>query len=82
MMSKPTKPKTTRTAACNCGQVQLSVTGVDKNAVHCYCTNCQKASGSAFMHNHRFMESDLQFLKGKDIVKRYADSNTKSGNTM
>ncbi|KAF2482287.1 Mss4-like protein [Neohortaea acidophila] len=75
-------PKITKTAACNCGQVQVSVTGDDKEAVHCYCTNCQRATGSAFAHNHRFIDAELTITKGEDVLKQYADANTDSGNVM
>ena len=76
------KPKTSRSVACNCGEVEFTVTGVDKTAVHCYCKNCQRATGSAFAHNHRFAEAEIQFKKGEDMVKRYADGDTDSGRVM
>ena len=82
VMSKAPKPQTTRSAICNCKQVEISVTGVDKGAVLCHCSNCQKASGSAFAHNHRLFPSELQIVKGNDLVKQYQDRDTKSGNTL
>lgn len=74
--------KTTKTAACNCGQVQVEVTGEDKEAVHCYCVNCQRATGSSFAHNHRFINAELKIKKGEDVLKQYADGDTDSGNVM
>ena len=82
MSQSSSRPKITRSAACNCGQVQITVTGVDKSAVHCYCVNCQRATGTAFAHNHRFVEAELIFEKGEDVVKQYADGDTNSGNII
>ena len=82
MSSKPSKPKTTKSSTCLCGAVALTVTGVDKGAVACHCSNCQKASGSAFAHNYRFLNSDLSFPSGEELVRKYADGDTKSGNVL
>ena len=69
-------------ASCLCKGVQYTVSGVDKGAVLCHCNNCQKASGSAFAHNYRFLKANIDFAKGEDLVKEYKDSNTKTGNTL
>ena len=86
-MSSATKTKAppiiaTRTSTCLCKSVQIEVTGEDKNAVLCHCENCRQASGSAFMHNHRFMKSNIKVLKGEDLLKVYDDKATKSGATL
>ena len=80
--NRPPRPRTTRTATCNCKQVEVSVNGVDRGAVLCHCDNCRKGSGSAFAHNHRFVEAELQFPRGQHLVKEYADKDTKSGNVL
>ncbi|KAM3414622.1 hypothetical protein BST61_g9781 [Cercospora zeina] len=72
----------TRISTCLCKSVQVQITGEDKNAVLCHCDNCRRASGSAFMHNHRWMKSEIKVLKGEDVLKVYDDSATKSGNTI
>ena len=81
-MSKPAKAKVTRTSVCNCGQVEIAVTGIDKNTAVCHCLNCKSSSGSAFAHNHRFMEAELEIRQGEDKIKEYADGNTKTGNVL
>ncbi|KAK4499786.1 hypothetical protein PRZ48_007972 [Zasmidium cellare] len=73
---------TTRTSTCPCKSVEIEVTGTDKGAVLCHCSNCQAQSGSAFMHNHRLTKSDMKFTRGQDFVKTYVDKNTKSGNEL
>ena len=34
------------TGKCSCGYIQLAFTGDPINAVFCYCTDCQKRTGS------------------------------------
>ncbi|KAK0258419.1 hypothetical protein LTR91_006570 [Friedmanniomyces endolithicus] len=83
--SSPTKPpptKVTRSASCLCGAVAVTINGVDKGAVLCHCSNCQKSSGSSFAHNYRFLDADLTFDKGQDAVTRYEDGNTTNGNVL
>ena len=76
------KPEITKTSICNCKRIELSVTGVDKGAVLCHCSNCQRGSGSAFAHNHRLLSAKMTVKRGQDLIKEYADSNTKSGKTL
>ncbi|KAK0947440.1 hypothetical protein LTR29_001048 [Friedmanniomyces endolithicus] len=83
--SSPTKApptKVSRSASCLCGAVAITITGVDKGAVLCHCSNCQKSSGSSFAHNYRFLDADLTFDKGEDAVTRYEDGNTTNGNVL
>lgn len=78
----PAESKITRVVRCNCEQVEFSVTGVDKLAVHCYCTNCQRATGTSFAHNQRFVDAEVKFARGEDVVKQYADRNLDSGGVL
>ena len=82
MSNKAPKTKVTRSSACNCGQVELSVTGIDKGAAVCHCDNCQRSTGTVFAHNHRFTEAELQIQKGGDKIKEFPDNRTKSGATL
>lgn len=76
------QPRASRSVRCNCGKVELTVTGVDKLAVHCYCINCQRTTGTAFAHNHRFSEAEIKFDHGEEFVKQFADGDTDSGRVM
>ena len=73
-------PQATKTAVCNCAKVRFTVTGVDQGAVLCHCSNCKKASGSAFAHNHVLADATITFASGADDVTAYPDGNTDSGN--
>lgn len=79
---KKPRPKVTANGTCNCGEVEIAVTGVDRGTVLCHCDNCRRSAGSAFMHNHRFVESSLEVKKGKDKIKAFEDAKTKSGNRL
>jgi hypothetical protein len=79
-MSSPLQ--TTRSVRCNCGKVSFTVTGTDKLAVHCYCVNCQRTTGSAFAHNHRFSDARIEFERGEEFVRQYADGDTASERVM
>ncbi|EME80239.1 uncharacterized protein MYCFIDRAFT_31314 [Pseudocercospora fijiensis CIRAD86] len=72
----------TRTSQCLCKSIRIEVTGQDKGSVLCHCNNCKQTSGSSFMHNHRFTKSEVKVLEGKNLLKAYKDSDTKSGNTL
>ncbi len=39
------------TGRCNCGRVEIRITGKVGPLVYCHCTRCQRASGSAFSAN-------------------------------
>lgn len=70
------------TIACLCKGVRATVTGTDKGPVVCHCRNCREITGSAFAHNHRYMNASMSFEKGEELVKEYRDGVTKSGNVL
>ncbi|KAK3677515.1 hypothetical protein LTR78_002365 [Recurvomyces mirabilis] len=72
----------TKTATCLCGSVSFTTTGIDKGTVICHCSNCQRYSGSPFMHNTRLVNSETTFQKGQDVIKKYEDRDTKNGNLL
>lgn len=69
-------------ASCLCKGVQFTLSGQDKGAVLCHCSNCKSFTGSAFAHNYRFMKAKVEYQKGEDLVKSYKDDNTKSGKVL
>lgn len=68
--------------SCLCRGVQLTLSGQDKGAVICHCTNCKQFSGSAFAHNYRIMQAKVDYHNGQDLVRSYKDTATKSGNAL
>jgi len=76
-------PSNSTSLTCLCRSVHLTLKGaVDKGAVLCHCTNCQKFSGSAFAYNHRFLHGELKVTAGEEWVRRYEDGETKTGNVL
>jgi hypothetical protein len=75
-------PETTLSASCLCKGIHFTVKGQDKGAVLCHCNNCKSFAGSAYAHNYRMMKTTIEYQKGKDLVRSYKDSATKSGKTL
>ncbi|QDS69823.1 hypothetical protein FKW77_010527 [Venturia effusa] len=73
---------TSVSGSCLCQFIRYTIEGTDKGAVLCHCSNCQKATGSAFANNHRFTRAQITITQGGDIIKAYKDSNTLTGNTL
>jgi len=71
-----------RPASCLCGKACFTVTGDPFFYAVCHCSNCKKFSGSAFMTNAFFRPHQVSVTAGEDVIRKYQDSNTKSGNTL
>ncbi|KAF9493272.1 DUF636 domain protein [Pleurotus eryngii] len=71
-----------RRGSCLCKKVQFEIHGQPWTYVVCHCVNCQKFSGSAFMANAFFLFKDVMITEGKDHIKTYEDSITKSGQPL
>ncbi|GJN88044.1 hypothetical protein Rhopal_001000-T1 [Rhodotorula paludigena] len=76
-------------ATCLCGAVQISVPTQGpgfKGTFVCHCTDCRKISGSMFATNFTVALSHLKYVRGKDSVKSYGQSETigapRNGHTM
>jgi hypothetical protein len=66
-------------ASCLCGQVAYQVTAAPgqppyTQAVFCHCSQCRKASGSAFAVNAVVERGRLTWLRGHDRVREYESS--------
>lgn len=47
-------------ASCLCRKVTFEVSGEPQASALCYCTHCQRSSGSAFSHNLVFPASAVK----------------------
>jgi hypothetical protein len=77
-----TMSETTIHGSCLCKGIHFTVTGQDKGAVLCHCTNCKSFAGSAYAHNYRMMKTKIEYQKGQDLVRSYKDGATKSGKVL
>ncbi len=66
--------KTRYTGGCLCGALRYEAEGEPLNAGLCYCTDCQKASGSGFVPFLGFASSALRFSgRSSPFVSKSAD---------
>ncbi|KAF7370437.1 DUF636 domain-containing protein [Mycena sanguinolenta] len=73
---------TVRNGSCLCHKVRFTVEGDPFTCGLCHCSNCQKATGSAFMTNAFFVPDKLTVTEGQEFIKAYDDNDTTSGNTL
>lgn len=59
------------TGGCLCGAVQFEIHGGIRNIVHCHCSQCRKAQGSAFATNGIVERQDFVFVSGEELLTGY-----------
>lgn len=57
--SEPASRQTVRHAACECGQLAITVTGEPEHVHSCTCTRCQRRSGSVMTFSAWFPERNV-----------------------
>ena len=57
--------------SCLCGAVQFEIKGPISQIVHCHCSQCRKAQGSAFATNGNVASRDFKILSGDDELTAY-----------
>lgn len=64
----------TLTGGCLCGAVQYAVVDDFAYAANCHCSQCRRATGSAFKPFGGIKRDQLQVTEGADSLLRYGDS--------
>ncbi|MEZ8826025.1 GFA family protein [Vibrio amylolyticus] len=59
--------------SCLCGSIQLSLNGGMTDIIHCHCSLCRKASGSAYATN-AFIEADSLKVTDADGTLTFYES--------
>jgi hypothetical protein len=59
---------------CLCGGVQFKVTADLGFVDHCHCSQCRRASGSAFATNAPVPRDALRFTAGEELVREFESS--------
>src|SRR6185369_10377802 len=59
---------------CLCGGVRIEISGKVGPLVYCHCSQCRKASGTAFAANADVRRKYWQFAAGEDLVREYESS--------
>ena len=57
--------------SCLCGGVAFAVDPPFDRFVHCHCSRCRKASGTAHATNAAVKPSAFRWLQGQELVARY-----------
>lgn len=61
----------TYTGSCLCGAVTLEVQGGIEAIIHCHCSKCRKASGTAYATNGFIRARGLHIKKGEEEIRSY-----------
>jgi hypothetical protein len=62
------------TGGCLCGTVRYEITGKIGTVIYCHCSQCRRASGSAFAANAPVLSKYLAFVSGKDVIREFESS--------
>ena len=65
---------TTRRAACNCGQLHLTIEGEPVRISRCHCLECQRRTGAVISNQARFKREQITFAGAAAEWTRSADS--------
>lgn len=70
-----TKPNRMLSGECLCGDVHYRVEDSFLYALHCHCSQCRKATGSAFKPFAGIERSKLSVIKGQDALVLFGEEN-------
>jgi predicted N-acetyltransferase YhbS len=59
------------TGRCLCAAVRFEITGRLGPAIYCHCSQCRRASGSAFAANASVRARYLRFASGRDAIREF-----------
>ena len=65
---------TTRQAACNCGQLRLSIEGEPVRISMCHCLECQRRTGAVISNQARFRREQVTVSGTATEYRRAGDS--------
>ena len=57
--------------SCLCGSVKLEVSGEISDIIHCHCSLCRKASGSAYATNGFVKTLNFEIISGQEFVSSF-----------
>ncbi len=60
--------------SCLCGRVRYGIDAPLGAALHCHCSMCRKAQGSAFRTRAAVARSSFHFESGEELLTRYESS--------
>ena len=57
--------------SCLCGTIQFEIDGSIDNVIHCHCSLCRKASGTAFATNGFVQTANLRIRHGESELSQF-----------
>ena len=60
--------------SCLCGEIRYQITGETIGINYCHCTQCRKASGSAFATNAAVASADFHMTHGRERLTHVESS--------
>jgi hypothetical protein len=57
--------------SCLCGLVHVEVRGGISDIIHCHCSRCRKASGTAYATNGFVRTEGFRILQGGDLLRSF-----------
>jgi hypothetical protein len=60
--------------SCLCGSVEITVTGEISDIIHCHCSLCRKASGTAYATNGFVNVLDFEINNGRELLSSFESS--------
>ncbi len=64
-------PDEVYSGSCLCGSVQVEVSGGISDIIHCHCSRCRKASGTAYATNGFVRADGFLIAKGETELNRF-----------
>lgn len=62
------------TGRCLCTKIQFEIASPVASASHCHCESCRRAHSAAFVTWSSFAKSQLKFIAGEGLLKKYESS--------
>ncbi len=73
-MSETTSHARLLTGRCLCGQVEYAVADEFEYAMNCHCSQCRRATGSAFKPLAGIVKDKLSLSRGEEMTLKYGDN--------
>jgi hypothetical protein len=67
-------PESIYAGSCQCGAVRVEVHGGIDSIIHCHCSRCRKASGTAYATNGFVRAEGFRIVQGAEQLRSYASA--------
>ena len=57
---------------CLCGAVKIAIHGAIRDIIHCHCSLCRKASGTAYATNGFVVRAEFNVITGQELLNSFS----------